>query len=230
MDEKKGWLMVVGVLVIVALVGFGLVWVIFDTIQSTVRPVTSMTGELATQISSVLNPTPTILPSPITVIRDMRSLARLETIQFTVEKVITAEKNQGALESLFGDRLIFVAHGNVIAGIDMAKLGAGDLDYRDGLLVVRLPQPEVFVSALDNEKSYVYDRDTGLLTKGDIHLEFAARLSAEKEIEKAAIEDRILELARQNAESYLSRLLGDLGFPDVIFEYEEIEATPTSGG
>jgi hypothetical protein len=224
MDDKKGWVLVFGVLVIIVLLGFGTIWVITNTLQRTVQPVESMTGDLATQVSSILNPTPTILPSPVTIIRDIRSLARLETIQFTVEKVITAEKNQGTFSALFGDKLILVAHGDVIAGIDLSKLKASDVEVQDGILYVTLPEPEVFVTALDNEKSYVYDRDTGLLTKGDIQLESSARLAAEKAIEEAAVEDNILELARQNGESYLSRLLSNLGYPEVIFTYQE---TPT---
>jgi hypothetical protein len=224
MDDKKGWVLVFGVLVIIVLLGFGTIWVITNTLQRTVQPVESMTGDLATQVSSILNPTPTILPSPVTIIRDVRSLARLETIQFTVEKVITAEKNQGTFSALFGDKLILVAHGDVIAGIDLSKLKASDVEVQDGILYVTLPEPEVFVTALDNEKSNVYDRDTGLLTKGDIQLESSARLAAEKAIEEAAVEDNILELARQNGESYLSRLLSNLGYPEVIFTYQE---TPT---
>ncbi|MCZ7554144.1 MAG: hypothetical protein B6D39_09855 [Anaerolineae bacterium UTCFX2] len=228
MDEKKGWFLVVSILAIMMAIMLFFAWALYDMLQKTVSPVQSMTGELATQVSSVLNPTPTILPSPLTIIRDIRSLARLETIQFTVEKVITAEKNQeNAISRLFGDKLIFVAHGNVIAGFDLSKLGADRIEIKDGMLFLSLPEPEVFVATLDNEKSYVYDRDRGLLTKGDIHLESAARAVAEDEIEAAAMEDGILELARQNGETFLSRLLKDLGYPEVIFVYPERPATPT---
>jgi hypothetical protein len=38
----------------------------------------------------------------------------------------------------------------------------------------------------------------------------------------AAVDDGILKLARQNAESYLTRLFRQLGYADVIFQ----EATP----
>jgi hypothetical protein len=228
MDEKKGWFLVVSVLVIMLIVSLALVYVVYDTLQRTVSPVQSMTGDLATKVSSVINPTPTILPSPLTIIRDVRSLSRLETIQFTVEKVITAERNQGnALSPLFGDKLILVAHGQVIAGMDLSKIGADEIEIKDGVLYLTLPEPEIFVSALDNQKSYVYDRDTGLLTKGDINLESSARAVAEDEIEKAAVEDGILELARQNSENYLSRLLDDLGYPEVFFLYPEQKSTPT---
>jgi hypothetical protein len=217
MDNHKGWFLVIGVLVIIAIVSSAMIWLVYDSFQRTVTPVQSMTGELATQVSSLLNPTPTLVANPITIIRDVRSLARLETIQYTIEKVITAEQGQGTLGALFGDKLIFVAHGQVIAGVDLSKLGAGDIEIKDGLLYVHLPKPEIFVATLNNEKSYVYDRQTGFLTKGDINLESSARRLAEDEIEKAAEEDGILELARQNAESYLTRLLSDLGYPEVIF-------------
>jgi len=222
MDEKKGWFLVVSILAIMMVIMLFFAWALYDMLQKTVSPVQSMTGDLATQVSSVLNPTPTILPSPLTIIRDIRSLARLETIQFTVEKVITAEQHQeNAITRLFGDKLIFVAHGNVIAGFDLSKLGADRIEVKDGVLFLSLPEPEIFVAALDNEKSYVYDRDRGLLTKGDIHLESAARAVAEDEIEAAATEDGILELARQNGETFLSRLLNDLGYPEVVFVYPE---------
>lgn len=229
MDEKKGWFLVVAILSIMMVMMLFFAWALYDMLQKTVSPVQSMTGELATQVSSVLNPTPTILPSPLTIIRDIRALARLETIQFTVEKVITAEKNQeNILARLFGDKLILVAHGNVIAGFDLSKVGADQIEVKDGVLFISLPEPEIFVAALDNEKSYVYNRDTGLLTKGDIHLESTARAAAEDAIETAAIEDGILELARQNGETYLSRLLSDLGYPNVIFLYPDqtSKATP----
>jgi hypothetical protein len=177
-----------------------------------------MTNNLSTQIAVVLNPTPTVIPDPVTIIHEVRSLARLETIKFSLEKIITAETRQGVFEWLIGDRLIFVAHGEVIAGIDLNKLDAEDLKVKNGVLYVTLPEAEIFVTALDNEQSYVYDRDTGLFTHGEVNLETEARQAAEQEIEKSALEDGILDLATQNAQSFLDRLFRDLGYPDVVFE------------
>ena len=111
--------------------------------------------------------------------RVARALARLETIQYSVEKVITAEIGQGNFGFLFGDRLLFVAHGVVIAGIDMDKLQPGDMQMVNGVLNVRLPPAEIFIATLNNDKSYVYDRNTGLLTKGDQNLETTARETLE---------------------------------------------------
>ena len=107
--------------------------------------------------------------------------------------------------------------GFVIAGIDMEKLQPQDLQMVNGVLNVRLPPAEVFVATLDNQKSHVYDRQTGLLTQGDQNLEATARQAAEAEIQKAALEDGILNLAQQNAETYLSKFFGALGFPNPVF-------------
>jgi len=217
MDNTRGWILVIGILAIIAAIGAGMIWIVRDTLNTSISPVQSMTGDLGTRVAQVLNPTPTILPDPITILREIRSLARLETVQYSIEKVITAETKQEPFGILFGDRLLFVAHGKVIAGIDLEKIGPDDLWIDNDVLYVKLPAPEVFIAALESENSYVYDRDKGLLTKGDIHLETEARKAAEVEIEKAAEEDGILNLAGKNAENYLYSLFRQLGYPEVIF-------------
>ncbi len=217
-------LLVLGLLAAAAVV-VGSVLVV-RTVENAVRPVGELSAGVGTQVADILHPTPTILPDPVTIVREVRSLARLETIQYTVEKVITAETGQGALGFLFGDRLLFIAHGVVIAGVDLDRVTPDDIRFDEqGRAYLRLPAPEVFVATLDNERSYVYDRDTGLLTRGDLTLEAAARKAAEDEIRQAALEDGILEQARVNAESALYRLLRALNIPDVIFVVEG-EALP----
>lgn len=220
-NSLRGWVLVIGFLLILGLGAYGVVSAIQQSArqaQQAIQPVNDLTSNVATQVSQILHPTPTILPDPITIIQGVRSLARLETIQYSVEKVITAESNQGTFGFLFGDRLILVAHGIVIAGVDLEKLAPEDMELRNGVLHARLPDSEIFLTTLDNDKSYIYNRDTGLLTHGNINLESDARRAAEDEIEKAAMEDGILEQAQRNAENYLYRLLKDLGYPEVIFE------------
>lgn len=211
------WILVIGVLVILAGAATGIVITIQNTTRQAVQPVSDMTSELGTQVARILHPTPTVLPDPVTIINQIRPLARLETIQYTVEKVITAEVGQGVLSPLSGDRLLFVGHGYVTAGIDLEKLGSQDLVLEGGAVKVRLPAAEVFVATLDNDKSYVYDRETGLLTHGDINLETIARQAAEDQIKQAALEDGILAQAQANAESFIRSLLNKLGYTQVTF-------------
>ena len=176
-------------------------------------------SSMQTQVAQLLNPTPTIIPDPVTYINEIRAIARLETIQYSIEKVITAEVGQGTFNFLFGDRLLFVAHGVVIAGIDMEKFQPGDMRLDNGVLYVRLPPTEIFIATLDNEKSYVYTRDTGVLTRETVDLETLARQAAEAEIRKAALEDGILTQGQTNAENYLLKFFTTLGYKMVVFEH-----------
>ena len=213
--------------IILAVILVILAWVAFTalnkSISNALNPLKQANQSLSTQIADLLPPTPTILPDPITIIHEVRGLARLETIQYTVEKIITAEIGGGIFDFLNQDRLLLVAHGTVIAGVDLEKITPEDLWLTDTVLNVRLPAAEVFIASLDNEKSYIFERETSILRQADTNLETLARQSAEQEIRKAAIEDGILEIAQQNAESYLSRLFLALGYADVIF----IEPAPT---
>ena len=208
------------ILVVLAAGIYFIVQTVRDTASQAVAPfqqVNQANQALQTQVSQLLNPTPTIIPDPVTYIYDIRALARLETIQYSVEKVITAEQNQGSFDFLFGDRMLFVAHGTVIGGIDMDKIQPGDMQLTDGILNVRLPAAEVFIATIDNQKSYVYTRETGILSKQAVDLETLARQSAEQEIMKAAIEDGILQQAQVNAETYLLKFFNALGYKTVIF-------------
>jgi hypothetical protein len=210
---------------LLVLVGAGvyLVMTVQNTLSNQLVPVKEMAGSLSTQVSEILHPTPTIIPDPVTIIHEVRSLARLETIKFSLEKIITAETRQGMFSWLVGDSLLFVAHGEVIAGVDLGKLSPDDLRLDNDILYVTLPEAEIFVVAIDNQQSYVYDRDTGIFTHGEVDLETAARRAAEMEIEQSALDDGILDLAAQNAESFLGRLFVDLGYAKVVFEQSAAE-------
>ncbi|MEP7137938.1 MAG: DUF4230 domain-containing protein [Chloroflexota bacterium] len=208
------------ILVVIGVAAYFVVQTVRSTTQAATAPFQAL-GEqnqaMQTQVANLLHPTPTIIPDPVTYINDIRALARLETIQYSVEKVITGETGGGTFQTLFGDKILFVGHGTVIAGIDMGKLQPEDMHYENGVLTVKLPPTEVLIATLDNEKSYVYDRQTGVLAKPDPNLETLVRQSAEAEILKAAIEDGILEHAKDNAQAYLSKFFAALGFPNTIF-------------
>ena len=142
----------------------------------------------------------------------------METIQYSLEKIITAQIGQNQFKAFFGDKLLFVAHGTVIAGIDLRKISEKDVWVVGDVMHIKLPPAEVFVHTLNNQKSYVYDRETGLLNRGDVNLETTARKAAEDEILKAALEDGILEQADANGQVFMERFLDELGYEKVIFE------------
>ncbi len=219
MSKNQATVLVVGLLVITAITG----WAITSAVRNATNVPATVAGGIATQVQQFINPTPTIYPDPVSVILQVRALSRLETAQYSIEKVITAEIGQGALGGLFGDRLLFVAHGEVIAGVDLSRVRPGDISVTpDGTVTLIMPAPEVFIASIDNDKSYVYDRETGLLTKGDVNLETQARQAAQDAIEQAALEGGILDLAATNAATFMESLLLSLGFTNVII----VQGTP----
>ncbi len=215
-NSSKTIVRIILILVGIAVILF-LVSLVISRINNTLNPLQQANHELGTQVSRLLHPTPTIIADPVTIINEVQSLAKLETIRYTVEKVVTAEVNQGVLGPLFGDRLLFVAHGYVIAGLDMSKIKPEDMWLAGEMLNVRLPATEVLVATLDNNKSYVYDRVTGLFTQGDPTLETQVRQVAEAEILKAAIADGILDQATTTAQTYLRWFFETLGYKQINF-------------
>ncbi|MBP6882583.1 MAG: DUF4230 domain-containing protein [Candidatus Levybacteria bacterium] len=152
-----------------------------------------------------------------TVIKELKALNRLETAQFTIEKVIDAGKSGNVFQQfLFGDKILLVAHGEVIAGIDFSKLENSNIKVDGTTVRLELPEPEILVTTLNNEETRVYDRKLGLLSKGDKDLEAVARSAAEKAIRQAACQGEILNQASSNARSQLTALLKALGFTTVI--------------
>jgi len=224
MSSKPNFNTVILLLILLVLVVGGIL--LAGSIRRLTQPLEEAERALQEQFMEITNPTPTIIPDPVTIIRQVRGLSRLETASYTLEKVITAESGQSSFAFLFGDRLILVAHGQVIAGVDLAKMGEGDIIVADeGTAVVTLPPAEVLVVKLDNQKSYIFDRDTGLIGMNPA-LETEARRAAEQEILNAALEGGILEMAQRNAETYVRQLIIALGFREVIFA--QVPTTPIS--
>lgn len=162
----------------------------------------------------------TVITSRATVIKEIRQLGRLETSSFTIEKIIEAKKDGKSVWSdmLFGDKLLLIAHGEVVAGLDLSALTAEDIQETDGVLRLKLPAPQVFSVRIDNEKTRVYDRSTGILTRSDKDLESQARLAAEQSIRAAACEAKILDQASANAVKQMKAVLSALGFLNALIE------------
>jgi hypothetical protein len=214
-------LVLLAILVTLVVVGY----LIIDAMNRMTEPIAGPINDAATQIQEIINPTPTIIADPITVIRQVQSLSRLETASYTIEKVITAESGEGAFGFLFSERLLLVAQGQVIAGVDLSLMTPEDVQVAGDAVFVTMPASEIFVATLDNEATYVYDRERGILSSYDVNLETLARQAAEREILLAALEDGILDMAQRNGQQYLESLLRGLGFQEVTF----VTATPAPG-
>lgn len=154
-----------------------------------------------------------------TVVNKIQQLQRLETVVYTMDKIVSGEKESAILPNfLAGDRLLMVVHGEVIAGVDFSALKGRDVTVSGKSVRLHLPDGQVFTTRLDNARTRVYSRETGLLVPVDPNLESQVRQEAERQLYQAALLDGILKTAKGNARTTLTSLLQGFGFEKVEFE------------
>jgi len=169
--------------------------------------------------SAVTGRTLTIDVSQPTVVDRIQRLQRLETVVYTMDKIVTGAKENPLLPNfLAGDRLLMLVHGEVVAGIDFSSLKPGDVTVEGRHIRLRLPAPQMFSTRIDSGKTRVYSRQTGFLVPSDPDLETQVRQEAERQLQGAAMADGILRTAQQNAISTITSLLQGLGFEKIDFE------------
>ena len=150
------------------------------------------------------------------VIKEIQKLQRLETSAYTIEKIIDAGTTGNKFQQLlYGDKILLIANGQVIAGFDFSRVGDKDITVEGQRIVANLPAPMILFTRLDNSKTRVYDRSTGIFSKGEKDLEAEARAQAEISIRTAACEGGILDAAEENGRKQMTALFASLGFQDI---------------
>jgi hypothetical protein len=150
------------------------------------------------------------------VIERIQRLQRMETVVFNMDKIVTGEKDNPILpDFIAGDRLLMIVHGQVIAGIDFSRLKSSDIKIQGKEVRIHLPNPQILVKRLDNARTKVYSRSTGLLVPVDPNLETQVRQEAEGELLQEAGLGGIIAQARDNARGTVTTLLQGMGFEKV---------------
>lgn len=193
--------------------------------------VVAMAAGLAFVFNLVFAPAP---PAPTTqtevrptpdVLLAVKSLARLETQSYHLERVVDITDHETHVFGLVKakDAILLVAVGDVVAGINLEQVMPGDVDtdWTSRRVTLRLPPPSVFSATLDEKATRVYSRSTDLLAARHEDLEDRARAEAVRSMEKAAVDQGILDRARRDAERSLSALLRSVGFDDVRIEWKK---------
>ena len=154
-----------------------------------------------------------------TVVASIQRLQRLEAVNYSMDKIVEgARENTYMPDFLSGDPQLLVVRGHVIAGVDHGKLQPGNVQVKQHSVHIRMPEPEIFVTTLDNAGTHVYSRTTGLLVPEDSNLESDTRQKAIDQVRQAAIDAGILTKARDNARATLTTLLQGLGFQQITVD------------
>src|SRR5688572_8122597 len=160
-----------------------------------------------------------------TIIESIKGVSDLATVKYQMEKIVVGTSTGVLPEWLVSDKLVLIAYGEVVAGIDLSGITEDDITTHDenstvptDTVRIKLPPPKIIYSKIDNGKTQVFQRDTTIFTRADPNLETAVRTEAERQMVDGAVENGILKHAQTNTETVLRSLLTGLGYKQIEFE------------
>src|SRR6201987_3295862 len=151
-----------------------------------------------------------------TVVSRIQRLERLETVTYTMDKVVEGDRSSSVLpDFLVGAKLLLLVPGEAIAGVDLTELKPSDVAVRGNTVSFHLPPAQLFITARDDSRTRVFSRSTGWFVQADPDLESEVRAKAEQDLRNSAMTAGILFTARNNAASTLTKLRLGFGFEQV---------------
>ncbi|WII94773.1 DUF4230 domain-containing protein [Moraxella haemolytica] len=181
-------------------------WVLLLVIGVVVGLFAKMYDESASQVNAI---------SRDGIITDIQKLSRLQSVAFSIDTVITANK-AGTWQRLWQDEQkgLFVARGRVLSGVDLSNITpemvqVSERDGADGKqmhIMISVPPSEIFAVYLDDLE--VYDWQTGLFgaVNNDSQVLAQAWISAKNEVLNKACQGDVLTLAATNAAEQIKGL------------------------
>lgn len=153
------------------------------------------------------------------VVKQVQDSSELTTALFTMEAVVPTQQDATMGGVVIGStKLLYIAHGEVRAGIDLSKIALTDVQAQGENLTVRLPMPKLLDSKIDVSRSSVYDYNRGALGLGpDVapQLQSLAQQQALQKITDAACEKGILNQANDRAKLVLGQLLKSPAYKNI---------------
>jgi hypothetical protein len=166
--------------------------------------------------------------SPV-VLKSIQDLERFQAATGHFEVIVDLEKDTRFVPSAIrGERILFVAVGDVDAGVDFSGLDDDAVEVSDDgeAVELELPHAEFFGTRIDPARSYVYDRDRGLIDRvasvfqdNPTSERELYRLAEQKLLASARSRSGLLTRAERNTRTMLTGLLRALGFTRVTIRF-----------
>ncbi len=175
-------------------------------------------SRLTSGIASFFQPSvsePQVDPRTL-VVHQVQGASELTTAVFAMESVVPTSRDRTIGDYVIGKTtLLYIAYGEVRAGIDLSDMDVDDVTVVGDRLSLRLPPPEILDSKIDVARSRVYDYDRGFLGLGPDsapELQQIAQQETLTRIVNVACDSGLLDEANERAEVALNRLLSNTDY------------------
>ncbi|MGD1850470.1 MAG: DUF4230 domain-containing protein [Cyanophyceae cyanobacterium] len=145
-------------------------------------------------------------------INKIRGASELTTMVYSTEAIIPTSRDLQLGQVTVGStRLLYIAYGEVRAGIDLGAVKKEDVVWDGNALTVTLPAPKILDSKIDVSRSRVYDYNRGFLGLGpDVAPELItlAQQKALNTVTQSACDRGLMTQAGDRAKIVVGQLLG----------------------
>lgn len=156
------------------------------------------------------------------VVQQVRGASELTTAIYSMESVVPTSRERTLGNYVIGKTtLLYIAHGEVRAGVDLATLQPSDVQVVGEAITLRLPPPKILDSKIDVNRSKVYDYDRGFMGLGpDVapELQELAQRETLAKIVETACTSGLLQSANDRAKLTVSQLLTTAGYRQLTVE------------
>lgn len=179
----------------------------------------------------MLSPAPSEAKADVraVVLQQIRGASELTTAVFGMESVVPAHRDRTIAGYTIGKTtLLYIAYGEVRAGVDLSAITADDVQVSGDSAQVQLPPAQILDSKIDVNRSQVYDYDRGFFSLGPDaapELQSLAQRESLAKLVDAACQQQILVEANQKAELAVTQLLTTAGFESVQVTTQPVAAT-----
>lgn len=167
-----------------------------------------------TTIENILQPQPTQLQieESALLLKQIQKMQELTTTTYKMETVVptSADRTFGEDWTIATTKLLYLAKGEVKAGIDLSQLTNDDIEVSKNKIAIALPAAEILDSKIDVTNSRVYHYDRGFLNLGpDVapQLQSLAQQKTLNKIVMSACEEGILKTANEEAQNAIAQFL-----------------------
>ncbi len=191
--------------------GFGSSLTVFSLLALSIWHTGDRVLNTLTSLFNPQAPNPEIAHSAV-VLQQIKGVQELTTTVYTMETVVptSADRTLGKDWVIATTKLLYLARGEVKAGIDLGKLEQEDILVSKDKIAITLPSSQILDSKIDVNASHIYHYDRGFLNLGpDVapQLQTLAQQQTLDKIVTTACNEGILQQADAKAKETIIQLL-----------------------